>query len=233
MKEYFIFKGQDTIGPLSKLKLFSKNITRDTLVWFEGLSEWTRAGDVEELADLFSSKQVPPPLPRQTTPIQSLSESTYQRYKATSEFEPKQKKKSTKIVLWCVGVFVFLLVLTAIGYYYYEQNERQEIQYRTESNETTHPEWYLSIENESVKDNTLTGYIVNSSNYTTYKRIHIQFSYYDKNGKVLQTNAHTVYGTYYPHTSTPFKVKIRLPQGARNYFNSKSYGVVVVGAEMN
>lgn len=61
MKYFYISDGQNTIGPLSKLKLFSKNITKDTLVWYEGLSEWKKAGDMEELADLFSNRQTPPP----------------------------------------------------------------------------------------------------------------------------------------------------------------------------
>ena len=122
--------------------------------------------------------------------------------------------------------------MTAIGYYYYEQYEQQELQYRTESNETSHPEWYLSIENKSIKDNTLTGSIVNSSNYTTYKQIQIQFSYYDKNGAAIQSNAHIIKGTFFPQSSTQFKVKIRPPQGAKNYFNSKSYGVKIIGAEV-
>ena len=36
-------------------------LTRDTLVWRQGMSAWTRAGDVPELASVFG--HVPPPLP--------------------------------------------------------------------------------------------------------------------------------------------------------------------------
>ena len=36
-------------------------LTRDTLVWKEGMAAWTRAGDVPDLAPLFAA--VPPPLP--------------------------------------------------------------------------------------------------------------------------------------------------------------------------
>ncbi|MBV9107801.1 MAG: SPFH domain-containing protein [Gemmatimonadetes bacterium] len=38
-------------------------MTRDTLVWKQGMSAWTPAGQVDELAPLFAS--VPPPLPPQ------------------------------------------------------------------------------------------------------------------------------------------------------------------------
>jgi hypothetical protein len=36
-------------------------ITRDTLVWREGMGAWTKAGDVPDLSGLFGA--VPPPLP--------------------------------------------------------------------------------------------------------------------------------------------------------------------------
>ena len=39
----------------------SGQLTRETLVWKEGMAQWTKAGEVEELAGLF--KAVPPPLP--------------------------------------------------------------------------------------------------------------------------------------------------------------------------
>ncbi len=39
------------------------SLTRDTLVWKQGLAAWTRAAEVAELNDLFGS--VPPPLPPQ------------------------------------------------------------------------------------------------------------------------------------------------------------------------
>ncbi|MEQ8821663.1 MAG: SPFH domain-containing protein [Sumerlaeia bacterium] len=52
-------------GPFNMEELKAKTqggaITRETLVWKEGMANWTKAGDVEELKVLFAS--VPPPLP--------------------------------------------------------------------------------------------------------------------------------------------------------------------------
>lgn len=39
----------------------SGRVTRDTLVWTQGMAGWTKAGDVSELVSLFG--EVPPPLP--------------------------------------------------------------------------------------------------------------------------------------------------------------------------
>jgi len=53
-------------GPLDlntiKLRAQANQITRDTLVWRQGMPNWIAAGDVTELKDLFSS--IPPPIPK-------------------------------------------------------------------------------------------------------------------------------------------------------------------------
>lgn len=233
MKYYYISDGQNQIGPLSRQELSDKNITRETWIWYEGLSEWQKAGDIEELAELFAQKQVPPPMPRPTPPTQLLLEHPRYNDRTMSEKRPEQKKKSTKrIILCCCGIVLLLSVLGLVGYNWYESYDQQQRQYSAEASEESHPEWYLSMENKTVKDNTLTGNILNLSKYTTYKQIKIQFSYYDKNGKMVQSNVHTIAGTYFPQTSTPFKVKIRLPQGVKSFFNTKSYGVKIIGAEV-
>jgi len=46
-----------TLGQLVQ----SGRVTRDTLVWAQGMAGWTKAGEVSELASLFGG--VPPPLP--------------------------------------------------------------------------------------------------------------------------------------------------------------------------
>ncbi|EIJ41108.1 putative virion core protein (lumpy skin disease virus) [Beggiatoa alba B18LD] len=47
--------------PTLKQHVQSGHITRDTLVWKQGMANWTAAGQVMELSSLFGS--VPPPLP--------------------------------------------------------------------------------------------------------------------------------------------------------------------------
>jgi len=42
------------------------SLTKDTLVWKEGMAEWATAGTVSELASLFSASGTPPPLPPRT-----------------------------------------------------------------------------------------------------------------------------------------------------------------------
>lgn len=64
---YFVAIDGAQAGPfeISTLpeKVSAGKITRDTLVWKQGMPQWTAAGMVPELKDLFAS--VPPPLPPQ------------------------------------------------------------------------------------------------------------------------------------------------------------------------
>jgi membrane protease subunit (stomatin/prohibitin family) len=57
--------GQQQTGPFDlaglQQQLASGNLTRSSLVWKAGMAQWARAGDVPELAALFSS--TPPPVP--------------------------------------------------------------------------------------------------------------------------------------------------------------------------
>lgn len=65
--QWFAAMGGKQAGPFDQEALRGHaalgEITRDTLVWREGMSGWTKAGEVGDLAGLFSA--VPPPLPPQ------------------------------------------------------------------------------------------------------------------------------------------------------------------------
>jgi membrane protease subunit (stomatin/prohibitin family) len=65
-KRYFLaIDGQQT-GPFSMIELqhraTSGQLTRSSLVWTQGMSDWTAAGDLAEFAALFAT--LPPPLPK-------------------------------------------------------------------------------------------------------------------------------------------------------------------------
>lgn len=64
-KQYYVaIEGQQS-GPYDKNALKqqaqSGRVSRNSLVWCEGMAGWSKAGDVSELSSIFSS--VPPPLP--------------------------------------------------------------------------------------------------------------------------------------------------------------------------
>ncbi|SNR75576.1 DUF4339 domain-containing protein [Lutibacter flavus] len=60
MKAYYYEKEGQKVGPLSKAELKGK-VSKDTLVWKDGLENWIVASQLPELKDLFQKE--PPPLP--------------------------------------------------------------------------------------------------------------------------------------------------------------------------
>jgi hypothetical protein len=63
---FHVAVGQSQTGPfdLSALaqQVASGQLKRDSLVWKNGMAQWTKAGDVPELASVFANS--PPPIPR-------------------------------------------------------------------------------------------------------------------------------------------------------------------------
>ena len=60
MKKYFYSDGKDKFGPFSFEELKNENITKDTLIWFEGLEDWKQAKEIGEFEEIL--KLIPPPI---------------------------------------------------------------------------------------------------------------------------------------------------------------------------
>lgn len=64
---FFVAQGGQQAGPYDmqtlEQQVKSGNLTRQTLVWTQGMEQWTAAGEVGALSDLFAA--TPPPLPPQ------------------------------------------------------------------------------------------------------------------------------------------------------------------------
>lgn len=54
---YYIIENNERKGPFLKEELHTKGITDQTMVWREGLSDWVKAEELDELADLFLSAE--------------------------------------------------------------------------------------------------------------------------------------------------------------------------------
>ncbi len=49
MKKYYLHNGTENIGPFDTDELKTKAITKNTEVWCEGMEDWRKAGEVDEL----------------------------------------------------------------------------------------------------------------------------------------------------------------------------------------
>ena len=72
MNVYFFHDGNEQQGPFSVEELKEKSIKRETRVWMKDLKDWTKAGDLPELSQLFEN--TPPPFPKQTSSPPSQKE---------------------------------------------------------------------------------------------------------------------------------------------------------------
>jgi len=104
MKKYFTHSGSDQQGPFDIADLKAQKIGRDTLIWFEGIGNWTKAGDITELQSLFTA--IPPLLNTQTPPPVTN----------TTVSPPKKPINWTKWIVWVIiGIISLVLAATTEG----------------------------------------------------------------------------------------------------------------------
>ena len=65
MKHYYYADNEQQLGPFTVDELKNKRLKKSTLVWTEGMQDWTSANDIDELKDILISE--PPPLPKKLT----------------------------------------------------------------------------------------------------------------------------------------------------------------------
>lgn len=92
MKEYYIHNGKDNRGPFNIEELKDQKITKDTPVWSNGMQDWKKAGEVDELKSILSNN--PPPLKK-------LQKSEYQKPKKSNFF---------KYLIIAIGLIAFLAI---------------------------------------------------------------------------------------------------------------------------
>lgn len=71
MKHYFYSDGEKQKGPFTFEQLKNENIDKDTLVWFEGLTDWKPVKEIKELGDIL--QLTPPPIPGTETELNTIN----------------------------------------------------------------------------------------------------------------------------------------------------------------
>ena len=73
MKKYYYSNGKERRGPFNFEELKHEDINKNSLVWFEGLADWTSADEIPELKEIF--ELIPPPIDM-TEPPSNLENDT-------------------------------------------------------------------------------------------------------------------------------------------------------------
>jgi len=227
MKKYYLHNGTEQDGPFYISQLKKKGITRETEVWYEGLSDWTKADQIEELKELF--EQSPPQIP----PIKQ------QETEQTDQIDTKPKKsflgknliKLGLIAIGILGVFAFFFMFTTNSPKS-DPSNYQKPKMTIEETENSNPKQFLSVEgeyNESFWGNKfkVKGIITNRASKADYKDIIIQIKYYSKTKSVIGSEEYTIYEVFPPNQEKAFKLD------AEKYKDVASIKLNIIGAKPN
>lgn len=106
--EYWIAQNKERKGPFSPEQLSEAGISPDTLVWRDGLTSWTKAEDLEELAWLFNC-DIPPAIPTpKVEPICVQPQHSFEAPKPAAEPQPPT------YIWWSVAALILCCTIPAI-----------------------------------------------------------------------------------------------------------------------
>ncbi|MBS1511461.1 MAG: DUF4339 domain-containing protein [Bacteroidetes bacterium] len=237
MKKYFLHDGSEQQGPFDIEDLKTKNITRDTSIWYEGLSDWTTADNVDELKILFN-KTTPPPFVAKPTVPPSIQQTSSQQT-ITSNHPTEKKSKSNRIVYIIIGLIIIIgggLIIanrnSSNGGSYGTGSTYQEKVMTVEETERSQPATFLKADgnyNENFWGDKLKvhGIIKNTATVASFKDAVVRITYYSKTNTDLGSKDYTIYENFPPHSEVKFELKIE------NYRNVNSIGWTVLDAVAN
>jgi hypothetical protein len=132
MKIYFVHINDVQSGPFNKEELKELGITKEIMVWYEGIEFWVCAGEIAELTDVL--KVIPPPLISSVNHSklveQNVSKAEPEQKDLTSETK-KNASNSSKSYL--SGAIALVLLIGFFVFIYVDQKSKQEeLQYQLE-----------------------------------------------------------------------------------------------------
>ena len=237
MKKYFLHNGAEQQGPFDIEDLKTKSIAKDTSIWYEGLSEWTTADNIDDLKILFIKTTPPPfiaksviPPPVKQTPIQQT---------ITSQYPTEKKSKSNRTIYMVIGLAVIIgggLIIanqnSGDGGSYGSGGTYQEKIMTVEETERSQPATFLIADgnyNENFWGDKLKvhGVIKNTATVASFKDAVVRVTYYSKTKTDLGSKDYTIYDNFPPHSEIKFELKIE------NYKDVNSIGWTVLEATPN
>lgn len=218
MKKFYLHSGTDQQGPFDIEELKSKNITKETSIWHEGLSEWTTAKEIDELKDLFKTA-TPPPFGAKTTTPPPINKTITSETKTVQEPAIK-KEKSRRRVFILAG----LVVIVVGGLWIADMDSGsgssssgetyQEKVMTIEEIEHSQPTKFLDASgnyNENFWGDQIKvhGVIKNTATVAAFKDAVVRVTYYSKTKTELGSKEYTIYENFPPHSEVKFELKIK------------------------
>lgn len=225
MKKYFLHDGKEQQGPFDIEDLKTKNITKETPIWYEGIESWTNVGKIDELSILIKATTPPPFEQKKPVTPPPISEPT-KKVELKKE-EPKKKSNSGKIVLT-----ILIIGLIALSAMYYNSNNNsgnshlpgadsyEEKVMTVAEIENADPAKFLEASgtyNENFWGNAMKihGDITNNATVANYKDVTLEVIFYSETKSEVDRKQYVIYDYFNAHTTKKFELKIERPNGAK------------------
>lgn len=165
MKNYFIHNGQNEIGPFDFEQLRTMQLKSDTPIWYEGLHDWTIAGNIDELKEIINKSVQPPKFKNSTQQNYTANPPSFSRNQLSST----KKNNTLRTVLLGVGVVAALF----IGLVIYASINSEQNNDEIPTNEYVAPaveEDQLTLKNRNYR-NSIEEYVGAHTNRYTYNEL--------------------------------------------------------------
>jgi hypothetical protein len=221
MRQYYIHDGKDQKGPFTFDQLKGLNISKSTSLWYEGLENWTTAGNVDELKVLFNNT-APPPFEKPPVSPPPIPKIAKQKTIITNS---KKKSKTWKILLWLIiplliiGVIFIVLNKTNVGGGSGPGTYQEKIM-SIEDTEKANPAQYLEASG-TYKETfwggkfKIEGTVTNNATVAKYKDVVVEVVFYTETDTELQRERYVIYDYFPPHETKNFELKVEIPSGAK------------------
>ena len=128
MSKFYIFLNDQQIGPLSFEELKGMKINRDIQVWFEGLGDWKKASEIEELKSIIIS--IPPPINKFNSKSRSQEVENNQTIYNDEEHKILGFKRNIFFTLFTVLIVIIIL------FYFNNIQENSKLELLKQNQET-------------------------------------------------------------------------------------------------
>lgn len=228
MRKYFLHNGTEQQGSFSIDDLKARNIKKETPVWCEGMTDWTPAGNVEELKNIFE-QSTPPPFGKQSSsppPPPPKSETKL----SPQPVSPIKKKSSSKTVLLTVlGIVIgATFAIAALLFIANRHNgdtstsldTYQEKLMTVEEMERADPAKFLDASG-TYRENfwgdafKVDGTILNNATVANYKDVVVEVVFYSGTDTELDRKRYTIYDFFPAHSKKAFRLKLDIPRACR------------------
>lgn len=109
MKKYFIRTDKGQEGPFSLEELTAKGLTSKTMIWFDGISNWTEANFIPELKDIATP--IPPPFEHNKSMNAETKENLNSNNNSENMTQSKEKNYRIPFIISIVIIAILLLSL--------------------------------------------------------------------------------------------------------------------------